>query len=95
MQMHLPKELEELVQELIDNGLYPTREEVIHSALWLLRDSYALYKVKRDELRDLLDVGIQQAERGQLAPLDMETIKAKAALRLQQEQAQDAAACRK
>jgi antitoxin ParD1/3/4 len=66
MEMQLPKELQELIQELVDNGTYLAPEEVIHDALWLLRDRYLLYKVKREELRALLDVGIQQAERGEL-----------------------------
>lgn len=39
-----------------------------------------------EELQKLIDVAIQQAERGEVAPLDMEAIKAEAALRLQQEQ---------
>jgi antitoxin ParD1/3/4 len=95
MPMQLPKELEALVQELMDSGMYLAPEEVVHDALWLLRDRHLLYKVKREELRALLDVGIQQAERGEVAPLDMEAIKAKAALRLQQEQDKDAAPCRK
>jgi hypothetical protein len=46
----------------------------------------------------LVAVGVEQADRGQVAPLDMEAIKAKAAVRLQQEQEeleQDAASCPK
>lgn len=39
-----------------------------------------------EELRKLIDVGIQQLEHGEAVPLDMEAIKAKAALRLRQEQ---------
>jgi antitoxin ParD1/3/4 len=66
MQMQLPKELEELVQELIDDGLYHELEEIIHDALWMLRDRYALYKIKREEVRKMLDIGIQQADRGEL-----------------------------
>ncbi len=95
MQEHLPKELQEMIQELIDSGAYHTFEEIVHDALWLIRDRHLLYKVKRDELRALLDVGIQQVERGEVGPLDMQAIKAKAALRLQQEQEQDAASCHK
>ncbi|HTU93876.1 MAG TPA: hypothetical protein VMF69_27595 [Gemmataceae bacterium] len=95
MQEHLPKELQEMVKELIDSGTYHSFEEIVHDALWLARDRFLLYKVKREELRALLEVGIQQAERGEVAPLDMEAIKAKAALRLQQEQEQEAAACPK
>jgi antitoxin ParD1/3/4 len=95
MQENLPQELQEMIKELIDSGAYQSFEEIVHDALWLARDRFLLYKVKRDELRALLDVGIQQAERGEVAPLDMEAIKAKAALRLQQEQEQEAASCPK
>lgn len=66
MQEHLPPELREMVKELIDAGTYHCFEEIVHDALWLARDHFLLYKVKRDELRALLDVGIQQAERGEV-----------------------------
>ena len=66
MQQHLPPELRELVKELLDEKVYNSFEEIVHDALWLLRDRHLLYKVKRDELRALLDVGIQQAERGEV-----------------------------
>ncbi len=82
MQVPLPKELEELVQELIENGVYHTRDEVVHASLWLLRDRYLLYKVKREELRALLDVGIQQSERGEL--IEGELVFAKLMEKIQQ-----------
>jgi antitoxin ParD1/3/4 len=66
MQEHLPKELQDMVQELIDSGAYHCFEEIVHDALWLARDRFLLYKVKREELRSLLEVGIRQAERGEL-----------------------------
>lgn len=95
MQEHLPPELRDMVKELIDSGTYHCFEEIVHDALWLARDHFLLYKVKREELRALLEIGIRQAERGEVAALDMEAIKAKAALRLQQEQEQEAASCPK
>lgn len=95
MQIQLPKELEAFVQELIESGTYLAPSQIVHDALWLLKDHIALYKVKREELRKLIDVGIQQAERGEVAPLDMQAIKAKAALLLQQEQQPEPAACPK
>ncbi len=91
MQEHLPSELREMVKELIDTGVYCDFEEIVHDALWLARDRFLLNKVKRDELMALLEVGIRQAENGQVAPLDMKAIKAKAAIRLQEEQEQDPA----
>ena len=79
MQEHLPPELKDMVKELLDSGTYHSFEEIVHDALWLACDRFLLYKVKRTELLALLEVGIQQAERGEVAPLDMEAIKAKAA----------------
>jgi Arc/MetJ-type ribon-helix-helix transcriptional regulator len=49
-----------------------------------LIDCGAYPNFEREELRALLDVAIQQSGRGEVAPLDMGAIKAKAALRLQQ-----------
>ncbi len=95
MQEHLPPELQDLVKELIDEKVYNTFEEIVRDALWSMRDRHFSYKVKRDELRAMLDVGIQQAERGEVAPLDTVKIKAKAVRRLQQEQEQDAVPCHK
>jgi len=79
MQEHLPPELQDMVKELLDSGTYHNFEEIVHDALWLARDRFLLYKVKREELLALLEVGIRQAERGEVAPLGMEAIKAKAA----------------
>lgn len=59
MQEHLPPELRAFVKELIDSGTYHDFEEIVHDALWMMRDHFLLYKVKREELRALLDVGIQ------------------------------------
>jgi putative addiction module CopG family antidote len=93
MQVHLPAELEAFVQELVDKGAYLTPGEVLVHALWLLKDYVDLNQHKLAELKKLIAVGIEQVERGEAAPLDMEAIKAKAAARLQQEQAQEAGEC--
>jgi antitoxin ParD1/3/4 len=87
--------LEAFVQELIANGHHHHPSEVVHDALWHLKDQYELYKVKREELRKLIAVGLEQIDRGEVAPLDIEAIMAKAAARLQQEQGQGTSECRK
>ena len=83
MPMPVPAALQAFVQELIDSGAYEGLEEIIEDALWLLKDRADLHKLKYAELRKLIAVGIEQADRGQVAPLDMEAIKAKAGLRQQ------------
>jgi len=86
MQEHLPKELQDMVKELIDSGAYHCFEEIVHDALWLARDRFLLYKVKREELRALLEVGIQQAERGEL--VEGELVFAKLQERIKQRSSQ-------
>ena len=93
MQVHLPAELEAFVQQLVESGAYLTPGEVLEHALWLLKDYVDLNKIKLAELKKLIAVGVEQADRGQVAPLDIEAIKAKAAARLQQEQAREAGEC--
>jgi putative addiction module CopG family antidote len=93
MQIHFHREQEAFIQEVIASGLFHDPSEVVDAALWLLRDQVALYKVKHAELKQLIAVGIEQADRGQVAPLDIEAIMAKAASRLQQEQAREADEC--
>jgi antitoxin ParD1/3/4 len=95
MEIRLPAELEAFVQELIASGMYEHPDMIVHDALWLLKDQVALYKVKQEELRKLIAVGIEQLDRGQVAPLDMEAIMAKAAVRLQQIKEQEANECPK
>ena len=86
MQEHLPPELREMVKELIDSGAYHSFEEIVHDALWLARDRFLLYKVKREELRALLEVGIQQAERGEV--VEGELVFAKLQERINQRRSQ-------
>ena len=66
MQIDLPPELEAFVQELIANGHHHHPSEVVHDALWLLKDQYELYKVKREELLKLIAVGLEQIDRGEV-----------------------------
>jgi antitoxin ParD1/3/4 len=98
LRIHLPAELEVFVQQLIESGEYSDPSAIVHDALWLFRDNEALRAIKLAELRKLIAVGAEQADRGQVAPVDFEAIKAKAAARLQreqEEQEQDAASCHK
>ncbi len=87
MQEHLPKELQEMVRELIDSGAYHAFEEIVHDALWLMRDRHLLYKVKRDELRAMLDVGIQQVERGEIVEGELVFAKLQEKIKQRSEQA--------
>jgi antitoxin ParD1/3/4 len=66
MNVELPKELEEFLTELIQGGFYDTPSLAIHDALWMLKDRFDLYKSREAELRQLIAVGVEQADRGEL-----------------------------
>jgi antitoxin ParD1/3/4 len=66
MNVSVPHPLEEFVNELVQSGLCQSADEAVEKALYLLKDQYDLYKVKREELRKEVDVGLEQADRGEL-----------------------------
>ncbi len=75
MSLQIPDALQGFVDELIRSGQYDTEGEVIHHALWLLKDQYDLDQLKLAELRKELAIGLEQADRGDVRPFDMERIK--------------------
>jgi len=83
----LTPELEGFVQQKVESGRYNSASEVIREALRLLEDHDALRQIKLDALRKEIAIGLEQAERGEVSPLDIESIKAKGRelLRKQQE----------
>jgi antitoxin ParD1/3/4 len=68
----LPIELQQFVRNQVDAGLFATEADVIFVALQQLRDR----EVRLAELRRDIQVGIDEADRGQTAPLDMNEIRA-------------------
>jgi antitoxin ParD1/3/4 len=81
-QIQLPPGLEAFVRDQINTGCYPSPEEMVHEALWLLKDRADLRALKLAELRKQIAIGIEQADRGEVAPLDMNAILAEARRRL-------------
>jgi antitoxin ParD1/3/4 len=65
LQVVLPAEQEAFLRELVEAGLMSSPDEAISAALSLLKDQYELYKVKREDLRQALAVGIDQLDRGE------------------------------
>jgi putative addiction module CopG family antidote len=63
MTLTLPPDLERFVQDQVANGQYPSTGGVVEAALQLFRARHA-------ELRELVRVATDQADRGEVAPLD-------------------------
>lgn len=66
MNVSLTPALEKLIQQKVKSGLYNSASEVIREALRLLEEQDRLRRMKLDDLRKDLAVGIEQADRGEL-----------------------------
>ena len=78
MNVSLTQELEAIVQEKVRSGMYASASEVIREALRLLQERERIQRLRLDDLRREITVGVAQAERGDVADLDVKAIKAKA-----------------
>ena len=77
MNISLTTELEAMVQDKVRSGLYASASEVIREALRLFEEQERLRQLRFDDLRKQIAVGIEQIERGDVAPLDLAAIKAR------------------
>jgi antitoxin ParD1/3/4 len=81
MNVSLTPQLEAFVQEKVASGLYTSVSEVIREALRLLEEQDRVKATKLEMLRKELQKGIDELDRGEGIPLDMEAIKKEAKAR--------------
>ena len=60
----------DMIRELVERGRYASSAEVILDALSLLRDREFARKAGHDWLKAEIQIGIDQADRGELIPAD-------------------------
>jgi len=65
MNVLLTPELENLVNEKVKSGLYDSASEVICESLRLLQERDELKRIRRDELRREIMLGVEQVRRGE------------------------------
>lgn len=82
MNIPLTPELERLVHEKVESGPYLSANEVVTEALRLLDERDRLRQMRLEELRKEIAIGIEQADRGEVAPLDMAQIRSEVQRRL-------------
>lgn len=82
MDVTLPPELDHFIRQQVEHGQFATEDEVICEALRLLQRNEGLDRLKLEEMRRLVSVGLEQADRGESAPLDMAEIRAEGRRRL-------------
>jgi antitoxin ParD1/3/4 len=74
MNVSLTPELEQYVNGKVQSGLYHSASEVVREGLRLLREKDEVHQKKLQELRRDIQVGIDQAERGQVSPFNEQTL---------------------
>lgn len=82
MNVSLTPELEDLVNQKVESGLYNSASEVIREGLRLLKEQDDLRRIRQEELRREALKGYEQSQRSESRPLDVKAIKAKGRKRL-------------
>jgi antitoxin ParD1/3/4 len=70
MNISLTPELEQFVSRKVNSGLYQTASEVVREGLRLLRERDELHQTKLEELRKEIALGIAEADRGKVGPVN-------------------------
>ncbi len=78
MDVTLSTELEELIDSKVASGHYASRMEVIGHAVRLLAEQDLAREARCQQLRREIVRGLEQLDRGEGVPLDIEAIKLKA-----------------
>jgi antitoxin ParD1/3/4 len=74
MNVLLPTELEKFVTEKIQSGLFLSANDVILEGLKLLKERDEAQGLRREELRQAIQIGIDQADAGRVSNFDESTL---------------------
>jgi len=74
MNVSLRPHVQKFVEEKISSGQYATPEDVVNSLLWQVHEQETLTPEDIQQLRDELDVGIAEADRGEFVQFTAEDI---------------------
>ena len=77
MKVNLAPELERFVEEKVRAGQYQSADEVVNSAVAMLRQQETLSTEDIAELRREIAIGLEQLDRGESAPWDAGALKDK------------------
>ena len=74
MHVSLNPEMERLVTEKVESGMYPSADEVIREALRLLHERDERRQARLKELRREIQVGLEDLANGQYSTYDDHTL---------------------
>jgi len=76
MNVSLSRQLQGFIEKKVRTGRYQTASEVVREGLRLIEDRDTQRALQLRRLREEIRVGLDQIEKGQVAPLDVKKIKA-------------------
>ena len=76
MNVTLTPEMADFVKEQIEGGSYDSPGEVLDQALQLLKEQAEVKRMRLESLRRDIKIGVDEEQRGEIALLDIEAIKA-------------------
>jgi antitoxin ParD1/3/4 len=82
MNVSLTPELERLVSEKVESGLYGSASEVVREALRLLHESQTFRQIRLEEVRREIGAGTRQARQGRVRPFSVNDIRAEGRRRM-------------
>jgi antitoxin ParD1/3/4 len=82
MSISLASDLVAQIRAKVESGLYPSESDVVREALRALEDRDRDDAAKLKQLRKDIQIGLDQIERGEVAPLDMDEIRAEVQARI-------------
>jgi|SRR5947208_12710586 antitoxin ParD1/3/4 len=65
MNVHLTRELEELIQKKVESGRYNSASEVMREALRLMEQRDEFLALRKEEVRQKIDEGLDSLARGE------------------------------
>lgn len=74
MNISLTPQQEERIRRRVESGEYASASEVVRSALRLLDRQEQLQEIQLEELRREVQLGLDQAKRGETAPFDDDAV---------------------
>ena len=70
MNVTIPKSLEDLVRQKVEEGRYSTEAEVVADALRLMQARDEVAQIKRTRLQDMIDRGYEDVATGKVIRLE-------------------------
>jgi antitoxin ParD1/3/4 len=75
MNVFLSSEIEQFVSQMVASGKYDSPSEVIQDGLFLLKEKEQLQRLRLEELRKEIGIGLEQIERGECTVYDENSLK--------------------